>query len=230
MAIHERQDVTIWDFPTRAFHWSLVGLVGSNLFIISPRGGAHTIVHFMAGYGVAGLLLFRLAWGFFGSPRSLFADFLRPWPVVKAHIERLRRLNPPHSVGHNPLGGWMIATLLATLAAMIATGLFAAGRRAEGPFAHLLSPSFAHVAGNLHVLISDLLIGFIAVHVAGVAVDWFLTGENLVKSMVTGRKQLPRDTAASERPLAPLWRATLIGLLALGFAAGLALATNFPPA
>ena len=124
----------------------------------------------------------------------------------------------------------MIATLLATLAAMIATGLFAAGRRAEGPFAHLLSPSFAHVAGNLHVLISDLLIGFIAVHVAGVAVDWFLTGENLVKSMVTGRKRLPRDTAASERPLAPLWRATLIGLLALGFAAGLALATNFPPA
>jgi cytochrome b len=227
MADRDHRDVVVWDFATRLFHWSLVGLVGVNLFIVRPRGGDSTLVHFIAGYAIAGLMVFRLIWGFLGSPRSRFADFLRPWPVVKAYIDRLRRFDPPHSVGHNPLGGWMIAILLSTLATMIATGLFAASRRATGPFAHLLSPNIAHLAGSLHSLVSSLLIGFIVVHVVGVAADWFLTGDNLVKAMLTGRKRLPLAAARQEEPVTPAWRAVLTGLLALALAAGLTLATNF---
>jgi cytochrome b len=227
MTDRDLRDVVVWDIATRLFHWSLVALVAVNLFLISPRGGNHTIVHFIAGYAIAGLLLFRLIWGFLGSPRSRFADFLRPWPEVKAYIDRLRRFDPPHSVGHNPLGGWMIAILLATLATMIATGLFAASRRAAGPFAHFLAPATAQLAGNIHKLASNFLIGFIVVHVAGVAVDWLLTSENLVKAMITGRKRLPPEAAALEKPVAPVWRAVLTGLLALALAAGLILATNF---
>ena len=227
MTEHVHRDVVVWDLPTRLFHWSLVGLVAINLFFVSPRGGNSTLVHFLAGFAVAGLLLFRLIWGFLGSPRSRFADFLHPWPVVMAYIDRLRRFDPPHSVGHNPLGGWMIAILLATVATMIATGLFAASRRADGPFAHLLPANIAGLAGNIHVLASNVLIGFIVVHIAGVAVDWFLTGDNLVKAMLTGRKRLPLALAAQEKTVAPVWRAALIGLLALALAASLTLATNF---
>ncbi len=227
MTERDRRDVTIWDFPTRLFHWSLVLLVAVNLFIISPRGGNSTVLHFIVGFAIAGLLLFRLIWGFFGSPRSHFADFLRPWPAVRAYIDRLRRFDPPHSIGHNPLGGWMIAILLATLATMTATGLFALSRRATGPFAHFLSPSIAQLAANIHVLTSNLLIGFIVVHVAGVAADWFLTGENLVKAMITGRKRLSLEAAGLEKTVAPVWRAVLTGLLAVALAIGLTLATNF---
>ncbi len=221
------REAAVWDLPTRLFHWALVVLVGANLFLISPRGGLHTIVHFLAGYGVAGLLLFRLAWGFLGSPRSRFGDFIHRWPVVRAYIERLRRFDPPPSVGHNPLGGWMIVVLLATLAGMIATGLFAASRRAAGPLAGLVSPALAGLLGNLHSLISDLLIALIVVHLAGVAVDWFLTGDNLVKAMITGRKRLPAGSAAAERPLAPAWRALVVALLSLALAAVLAVSTDY---
>ena len=70
----ERRQVAIWDLPTRLFHWSLVVLVGGNLFLISPRGGWSTLVHFLAGFIIAGLLLFRFVWGFIGSPRSRFAE------------------------------------------------------------------------------------------------------------------------------------------------------------
>lgn len=227
MTERDRQDAMIWDLATRLFHWSLVALVAVNLFVVGPRGGSSTVIHYVAGYAIAGLLLFRVAWGFLGSPRSRFADFVRPWPVVKAYIERLRRFDPPHSVGHNPLGGWMIMILLAALTTMIATGLFAAGRRAAGPFAHLVSIDITRLAATVHVLASNILIGLILVHIAGVVADWFLTGENLVQAMFTGRKRLTPEAARQEKPVAPVWQAVLTGLLALALAAGLTFATNF---
>jgi cytochrome b len=226
MSSHHREAI-VWDLPTRVFHWSLVALVGSNLFLISPRGGLHTVVHFISGYAVAGLLLFRLLWGLVGSPRSRFADFLHRWPVVKGYIERLKRFDPPHSVGHNPLGGWMIVVLLSALLAMIATGLLAASRRAAGPLAGLVPLPLATLAGLVHSLISDLLIALIVVHLAGVAVDWFLTGDNLIKAMLTGRKRLPAECAAREGHVAPLWRAVLVGILSLALVGGLSLSTDY---
>ena len=47
MASSDR-DVEIWDLPTRIFHWTLVILVGTNLFLIGPRGGIQTVLHFIA--------------------------------------------------------------------------------------------------------------------------------------------------------------------------------------
>jgi cytochrome b len=227
MMSSQHREAIVWDLPTRVFHWSLVVLVGANLFVISPRGGLQTVVHFVAGYAVAGLLLFRLLWGFVGSPRSRFADFIHRWPVVKGYIERLKRFDPPHSVGHNPLGGWMIVVLLSALLGMIATGLFAAGRRAAGPLAGLVPLPIASIADLLHSLISDLLIALIVVHLAGVAVDWFLTGDNLVKAMLTGRKRLPAQLAQHEGRVAPIWRAMLLGFVCLALVAGLALSTDY---
>src|SRR5262245_14837853 len=169
----------VWDLPTRIFHWSLVVLVGTNLFLISPRGGVSNVIHMVAGYLVAGLLLFRLAWGVLGSPRSRFADFVRGWPAVSAYVERLRRLDPPHCVGHNPLGGWMIVILLAALLVMVLTGLSASARAAMGPLAPLFPVGWTALLGATHKLVGNLLIGLIVIHIAGVAVDWFLTGDNL---------------------------------------------------
>ncbi len=220
-------EVLIWDIPTRLAHWSLVILVATNLFLIEPSGGLATVVHFVAGFGVAGLLLFRLFWGLAGSPRSRFADFLHPWPVVKGYVARLRRLDPPHSIGHNPLGGWMIILLLATLGGMIATGLFAAGEDAAGPLAGTVPLQLAELSGDLHGLISSLLMALVFVHLAGVAAEWFLTRDNLVKPMLTGHKLLSPAAAAREPSPASPWRALPVALLCLALVAGLAISTDF---
>jgi cytochrome b len=227
MTASPRIETPVWDLPTRLFHWSLVLLVGTNLFLIGPQGGLDTIIHFVAGYLILGLLVFRLAWGFIGSPRSRFGDFVHRWPTVSAYLRRLVRFDPPHSVGHNPVGGWMIMVLLAILATMIATGLFATGRHAAGPLAHFLPVAWTALAGNLHQLISNLVIGLIVVHVAGVAAEWFLTGDNLVRSMWNGRKQLAAEVAARERPVAPVRRAALVGLIAVALVGGLVATTDF---
>jgi len=72
-----------------------------------------------------------------------------------------------------------------------------------------------------------LLIALVVVHVAGVAVDWLLTGDNLVKAMLTGRKRLPAAAATGEGRTAPLWRAAILAVLALALVAGLALSTDY---
>jgi len=52
MTERDRPNVTVWDLPTRLFHWSLVLLVAINLFFISPRGGNSTVVHFLVGFAI----------------------------------------------------------------------------------------------------------------------------------------------------------------------------------
>ncbi len=221
------RETMVCDLPTRIFHWTLVVLVGTDLFLISPRGGLHTLVHFIAGYSIAGLILLRLAWGFVGSPRSRFAAFLHGWPVVKRYADRLVHFDPPHSIGHNPLSGWMIVLLTATVTGMVATGLFAVGRGGAGLLAGMVPLASASLARGLHKLLSNFLIALIVAHLAAVAADWFLTGDNLVKSMLTGCKRLAPEEAARERPIAPIRRAVFLGILALAVTAGLTISTDY---
>ena len=115
---------------------------------------------------------------------------------MKGYVARLRGLDPPHSIGHNPLGGWMIILLLATLGDIIATGLFAAGEDAAGPLAGTVPLQLAELSGDLHGLISSFLMALVFVHLAGVAAEWFLTRNNLVKPMLTGHKLLSPAAAA----------------------------------
>jgi cytochrome b len=221
------RETPVWDLPTRLFHWALVLLVGTNLFLIEPRGGIATVIHMTAGYAVIGLLLFRLVWGFVGSPRSRFTDFVHPWAAVKAYAARLRRLAPPRSVGHNPLGGWMIVAMLAVLAGMVTTGVFASGRHAAGALASVVPVELTALAGDIHGFLGNVMIGLVIVHVAGVAADWLLTRENLVKAMINGRKRLPVDVSVRERPLVGGARAALIGVFCVGVVAALIAATDY---
>jgi cytochrome b len=227
MSDQQHRETPVWDLSTRLFHWVLVLLVGTNLFLIEPRGGMATVIHMTFGYAVIGLLLFRLAWGFVGSPRSRFADFVHPWTAVKGYIAGLRRFSPPRSVGHNPLGGWMIVVMIAVLAALVTTGIFASGRHAAGALATAVPVELTALAGDAHELFGNIMIALVIVHVAGIAADWLLTRENLVKAMINGRKPLPAEISARERPLVGGARAALIGVFCLAIVGGLIVATDY---
>ena len=66
--------VRIWDAPTRLFHWALVILVGCAW--LTQKSGRMEL-HFLCGYSILTLLLFRLAWGFAGSDTARFSRFLK---------------------------------------------------------------------------------------------------------------------------------------------------------
>ena len=65
----ESKKVRVWDAPVRLFHWTLVVLLVVSYFS-GRAGGDWMKLHFWSGYAILTLLLFRIAWGLVGKPKS----------------------------------------------------------------------------------------------------------------------------------------------------------------
>jgi cytochrome b len=205
--------VEIWDLPTRVFHWSLAALVVLALVIGDDDAGIAFTLHAYASYGILFLLAFRIPWGLVGSPRSRFSDFVKSRREVLGHAKSLvLKLKAPRTVGHNPLGGWMIVALLIMVFLAAVTGLFAGDDEARGPYAGLLGGA-GDALGKLHETLADLLIPLILLHLAGALVHWLLSGDNVIRAMIDGGKQLEDSAAALEPPLVRPWRAIVVIVL-----------------
>ena len=214
-------DVPVWDLPTRVFHWLLVASV-LVAWITAELPGPGFAIHKLAGYSIGGALIFRVIWGFIGSPHSRFADFIKPWSDIEAHARMLFRMSPPRSVGHNPIGGWMICALMIVLTTIVVSGLFSASEDLAGPFAEAIPSGLTHLIADLHEAAFNILLVLVTIHVLGVCVDMVLNRENLIGAMWWGRKSLGADAARFERPFAPLWwavAAAAIGIIVMAWIA-----------
>jgi cytochrome b len=183
------QKILVWDWPVRLGHWLMVG--GFCLAWLTSDSETFRLVHVIAGATVLGVATFRLPWGFIGSRYARFVDFVRGPAKVKDYLFSLLRLQPSHHVGHNPAGGWAIVTLLAL---GILTGL--AGWA-------IYNDIGGHWLEDLHEGLATAMLTVVIVHIAGVVSGSLLHGENLVRTMVNGRKQGSVEEAIpSARPLA----------------------------
>jgi cytochrome b len=217
-----QRTVEIWDLPTRVFHGLLLVFLTVGWLTTDGEGIVFTI-HKVNGYGLLAALLFRLVWGFAGSHHSRFSDFIRPWSDVKVHALALLRLRPHPYVGHTPIGGWMILTLLGMLTLIGVTGLFAAGDEgaAGGPLAEFLPRWLAHGIAEFHEGLFNVLLGLVVFHTLGVLTETVLTGDNLLRAMLTGRKTVSEAQARREGGVvAPFW--ALIVVMVSGAAVWLA--------
>ena len=167
----------VWDAPVRVFHWLLVlSFAGAWLTAESERW---RLVHVTLGYTMAGLVAFRLAWGLFGTRHARFSSFVRGPRAVARYLGSILRGRPEHHTGHNPAGAVAIAALLA-LAAFVALSGWATYNELGG-----------HWLEETHEAIANAMLAVIGVHVAGVILGSIVHRENLVASMVTGRKAAP---------------------------------------
>ncbi|NQU61903.1 MAG: cytochrome b/b6 domain-containing protein [Rhodospirillales bacterium] len=212
----EKETIRVWDMPTRVFHWTL-GVLALLAWITAEAEGTLFWTHLAAGYGVLGLVVFRLAWGVIGTRHARFTDFVRPWPVVRDHTKAMLRFSPSRFVGHTPAGGWMIVALLAVLALLIATGLFAGDEGEKGPLAHFVGAWLADAMSEVHESLNAVLWSLVAFHVAGVLFVSYTTKDNLIRAMWTGRKENParfieagnEETVAEDVPPAGFLRLAL---------------------
>jgi cytochrome b len=209
------------------FHWTLAAAVVTS-YATGGEEGFWFVVHTVSGYVVALLLAFRLAWGLVGSVHSRFTDFVYSGRSVKDYAKQLLRFNPPRFVGHNPLGGWMVILMLAVLTGTVVTGLFSGD---DDGGAGILLPLIAAPGGEglkeIHEFFGNFIIVLATIHVFAVFVDWLLTGDNLVKAMITGRKTLGDEEAAKQRPLVGGWRSAVVALIVAGLGAILFQQTDF---
>lgn len=203
--------VRVWDLPTRVFHWVLAAsIVGS--VVTAQVGGNAMVWHFRFGYLALGLLLFRLAWGFFGGRWSRFSSFAFGPSALLRYVRGQPRPQDRFEVGHSPLGALSVFALLGVLALQVGTGLFADDEIANvGPLNRYISGATAGVLTGWHKdWGAPLLLGLVVLHVAAILFYRLARGKDLIRPMLGGDKPLPADTPASED--GPRARVAALGL------------------
>jgi cytochrome b len=194
-----RRPHPVWDPAIRLFHWSLPILVALAWW--SGEEGDFDL-HAWVGYSVLCLVLFRLGWGFVGSPHARFSDFLRGPGAIRAYW-REGRSGP----GHSPPGGWSVVALLALLFLQAFSGLFNSDDILfDGPWHYAAPTAFRDAMGSLHEIGFDLLLVMVALHVAAVLYYQLRRREKLLQAMWRGHAEGKEGRGAA----APLWRAALL--------------------
>lgn len=180
----DTRSVRVWDLPTRIFHWSLA--TAFLVAFVTSESEKLRDIHVIAGYSLAGLIGFRILWGFVGGAHSRFADFLPTPGKVVDYLKSLLRGRPQHYVGHNPAGAVAIFLLLAFGLVAAASG-YAAYNEIGG-----------HFMEELHEAAANGMMALVIIHVAGVIVSSWLHHENLVRAMITGWKRPGPDQVSVE--------------------------------
>ncbi len=208
--------VQIWDAPTRIFHWGLVILMLIAWFTGEAEGTGATI-HRIAGEAIAGLIVFRVIWGFAGGEHARFADFAAGPNAILAHIGDLFSKTPHRHLGHNPLGGLAVFLLLIVSAGIVVTGLFASGHESAGPFAGRGGLDLAEA----HELLFRVLQGLVVLHLVGVVVETWRARDPLVPAMITGAKPRRADEPGVDARRAPLLVVLIAAIVSIAVAGAL---------
>ncbi len=167
--------IRVWDPIVRLFHWTVVAAVLLNLFILKPGRPYHRY----AGYVVIGAVLIRLIWGFVGSHHARFSSFFPTPTRLVPYLKAAVRGREPRHVGHNPAAAVM---MLALMGLLLATGI-------TGWMMTLDAFWGEDWLEELHGGLANSIMVLALVHVAAAIVESLRHRENLVWSMVTGRKR-----------------------------------------
>lgn len=167
--------VQVWDLPTRVVH-ALLALCFAGAYA-TAESETWRLVHVSLGYTMAGLVGFRLLWGWFGTTHARFASFVRGPRAVLRYLASLLRRQPEHHTGHNPAGALAILALLGLTALLAASGWTA----------------YNDLAGEWvaegHEALAIAMLALVGLHVGAVLVSSWLHRENLARAMLTGRKR-----------------------------------------
>lgn len=173
--MNNKQNILVWDVPTRIFHWLLViCFAGAWLTSESER---LQMFHYAFGYSAVALVLFRLIWGFVGTKYARFSQFVKGPKEIVEHIKGLLGGEGHDTLGHNPVGAIVMVGLMLIILLIGLTG-FLTVKEFLGDF-----------IGEIHEAIASLALALVLIHIAAAVVMSLLQKENLIRSMINGRKQ-----------------------------------------
>jgi cytochrome b len=198
------REVRAWDWPTRAFHWSLVFCIvnaWASIQFAARVGDNMLIWHRWNGYAILVLIVFRVLWGFVGSSTARFKAFIRwPWHAAGYALDLLRGRSRSF-LGHNPLGAWMIVALLVAVAGQAIGGLYTMDHNEiiAGPLKRTIDHDLALLIGKWHVWFFNVIVALVCVHILANAFYGTFKGEPLILAMMSGRK--PRHVYEDQQEL-----------------------------
>lgn len=211
---HMNETVKVWDPLVRIGHWVLV----TAFFVAYFTEDDFLTQHVWAGYTVAGVIVFRVCWGFVGTENARFGSFVCSPRTTLSYLVAIARNQAKRYIGHNPAGGAMIVALLLALSVTTVSGLeLYAIEENAGPLAaftarNALSTDMVFADANadrygsdsdddneresdeelweeVHEVSANLTLFLVILHISGVVLASVTHRENLVKAMFTGRKR-----------------------------------------
>ncbi|MES0371981.1 MAG: cytochrome b/b6 domain-containing protein [Mariprofundaceae bacterium] len=197
------ESVKVWDILIRVFHWSL-----AIFFLLAyVTGDELEIMHAYIGYIIIGLLGLRIIWGIIGTQYARFTNFIYSPKTIMSYLKSLLTSSPKHYLGHNPAGGAMVIVMILFLTLVSWSGLKAYEAEGKGPLVametSIISEAVAdswyeddHRHGHkdddfwedIHEFTVNFMLLLILFHLGGILVSSALHKENLVRAMITGRK------------------------------------------
>jgi cytochrome b len=196
--------ILVWDLPSRIFHWLIVAGFAVAIVLAEVASDKSPLfdAHMLIGLALLPLLLFRVVWGFTGTRYARFRSILFSPTEAFRYLSGMVNRTVPRHVGHNPVASYAIFTMLILLAGTVITGL--------------LVPGGGELREDLHEVLSYSLLILVGGHLLGIVLHTVLHQENIVHSMLTGKKTAPEQEGIySSRPLTAVIVVVLIGTWAM---------------
>ena len=206
-ALADTADLRVWDLPVRVMHWLLAIGIG----VCWWTGIENELeYHLYSGYAILWIVLMRLYWGVVGSSTARFVNFVRGPKAILDYATTLHRRDTPHAHGHNALGAISIVVMLGLVLTVVVLGLFAVDVDGlySGPLSSYVTFKQGRHIAHLHYDWFNILLWMIGLHLAAVLFYFLYKRQNLIRPMISGKRQVKRQGEAREpeMKIVPLWR------------------------
>jgi cytochrome b len=138
---------------------------------------------YFIGYSACVLVLFRLKWGVVGTRYARFTQFLKGPAGMIEHAKGPLSGNEHSIPGHNPVGGIVMVDLMLLVLLIGLTGYLS------------VKEILGDLMGEAHEAIASIALAAVVIHIAAAIIMSLLQKENLIRSMVTGKKEGLPDQA-----------------------------------
>lgn len=233
MKTPEFRQVYVWELAVRVFHWAnalcLMVLIATGYMIAYPPAllsdmeasqqfwfGYIRMAHFISGYLLVALMIFRVYWAFkankYGTWKVFFPfnkkERVKMWETIKYDIFFMKHKpgSSPHvhSVGHNNVAAFSYLMMFLLAVVMIVTGFAMMEPTSSWFFPKLFGWVTPLLGGDFNVRLVHHFamwpfILFIVVHVYLVLFHDWLEGTGESSSMVSGYKFVEKDRLVDQK-------------------------------
>jgi cytochrome b len=199
----EHNKTTVYDWPTRIFHW-LFALLFVVAYVIAETVSDESsffTIHIMAGLTIGFILILRIIWGFFGTTFARFSSFkLNPVELLQ-YLKDVVVSKTKNYLGHNPGSSYAAVVMFVCAAGLAITGVMMTGG-SESDFYE-----------ETHELLANIFLITVVAHIGGILFHHVRHRDSLWSSMFDGKKKTLSEKAGI--PNSKRWAGLLFIILTL---------------
>lgn len=173
---------SVYDWPTRLFHW-LFAFLFLVAFIIAETVDDDSSLfsyHMLAGLTIVFLIILRIVWGFIGSTYARFSSFkLKPAELFQ-YVKDAIMAKTKRYLGHNPASSHAALIMFISAIGLAVTGVL------------MTSDLETDFYEEIHEILANVFLVAVIAHLVGIVFHHLKHRDVLWSSMMDGKKKALR--------------------------------------